>query len=213
MSLADELQARFEHALATRTPEINATMDAQIDELRRTGAVRDAPRPGDAAPAFTLPDTHGATVESGALLAGGPVVLAFYRGGWCPYCNIQLRAYERMLPELGALGATLVAVSPQLPDGSLSTVEKNALTFPVLSDVGNHVARAYGLVFTVPEAVQRFYLDDKGVDLAAINGDAAWELPVPGCFVIGADGRVLLADADPDYTRRLEPAAILEALR
>lgn len=211
-TLADELRARLEHALATRTPETNAMMDALVADLRRRAAAAGAPEPGDRAPGFTLPDAHGATVALDALLAEGPVVLAFYRGGWCPYCNIQLRAYERALPDMRAAGASLVAISPQLPDGSLSTAEANALTYPVLSDVGNVVARAYGLVFTVPDAVRRFYLRDKDVDLAAINGDDAWELPVPGCFVIGADGSVRLADADPDYTRRLEPAAILEAL-
>jgi peroxiredoxin len=211
-SLADELAARFAHALATRSPGDNAMMDELIDGLRRSGATDGAPRVGQPAPDFTLADARGGDVTLSSLLREGPVVLAFYRGGWCPYCNIQLRAYERTLPELRALGAALVAVSPQMPDGSLSTAEQNALSFPVLSDPGNAVARGYGLVFTVPEQIVRFYRDAKGFDLAAVNGEAVCELPVPGCFVIGTDGRIALADVDPDYTRRLEPGAILETV-
>jgi peroxiredoxin len=212
-SLAEQLRERFEYALASRTPEVNAMMDALVERLRRSDTARDAPRAGDRAPEFALPSARGETVRLGELLARGPVVVAFYRGGWCPYCNLQLRAYERVLGEIHALGASLVAISPQLPDGSLSTVERDELSFPVLSDVGNVVARAYGLVFAVPEDVVRFYAEAKGFDLAAVNGAARAELPVPGCFVIGRDGVVALADVDPDYTRRLEPAAILDALR
>jgi peroxiredoxin len=139
-------------------------------------------------------------------------VLTFYRGGWCPYCNLALRAYQRALPELHARGAELVAVSPQLPDSSLSTAERNALTFAVLSDAGNRVARDYGLVFAVPDEVVAYYREHRQHDLTAANGPGAWELPVPATFVIAPDATVVLADVDPDYTRRLEPAAILTAL-
>jgi peroxiredoxin len=212
-TLADELRAHVERARAGRSPVVNAVMDRMVDELRRSGIAAAAPAAGDRAPGFELPDQAGRPVRLAALLERGPVVLAFYRGGWCPYCNLQLRAYQRALPEMRALGAELVAVSPQIPDASLSTAERNELAYPVLSDVGNRVARAYGIVFALPSEVIEYYVEHRGHDLTAANGDDSWELPVPATFVIDRDGTVRLADVDPDYTRRLEPAAILAALQ
>jgi len=124
-----------------------------------------------------------------------------------------LRAYQQVLGEIRAAGAELVAVSPELPDNSLSTAEKNQLGFEVLSDLGNRVARAYGLVFRLSDEVIRVYREQLGNDLARHNGDDSWQLPVPATFVIGSDGIVQLAFVDPDYKRRLEPAEILTALR
>jgi peroxiredoxin len=138
--------------------------------------------------------------------------VTFYRGGWCPYCNIQLRAYQAMLPEMTALGARLVAISPQLPDGSLSTAESNELTFAVLSDVGNRVARTFGLVWSLPEEL-RAALRSNNKALPGINGDDSWELPVPATYVVARDGGVALAAIDVDYRNRLEPDAILTTLR
>jgi peroxiredoxin len=212
MTLAEELRERLQQARAGRAAEVNAVMDRMVDDLRRSGIVEQAPASGAIAPGFTLPDARGGDVALHRLLARGPVVVAFYRGGWCPYCNLQLRAYQRALPDLHALGAELVAVSPQLPDASLSTAERNDLAFPVLSDVGNRVARAYGLVFALPDEVIAYYREHRKHDLTAANGPGHWELPVPATIVIARDGRIVLADVDPDYTRRLEPAAILEAL-
>jgi peroxiredoxin len=142
------------------------------------------------------------------LLKQGPVVLTFYRGDWCPYCNLQLRAYQAILPRIRELGANLVAISPQTPDNSLSTAEKKGLTFPVLSDGGNAVARRYGLVFSLSETLRT-----TGANLPSFNGDDSWDLPMPGTFVIAPDGTVRLAFVDADWTRRLEPAAILDALQ
>jgi peroxiredoxin len=136
------------------------------------------------------------------------VLLTFYRGDWCPYCTLQLRAYQAILPQIRELGAGLVAISPQTPDNSLSTAEKKGLTFPVLSDAGNEVARQYGLVFSLSETLRTV-----SADLTSYNGDDSWELPMPGTFVIAPDGTVRLAFVDADWTRRLEPAAILDTLR
>jgi peroxiredoxin len=144
-------------------------------------------------------------------LHSGPVILAFYRGGWCPYCDLQLRAYQSGLPTVIQLGARLIAVSPQLPDGSLSTAEKDRLEFDVLSDVGNGVARSFGLVYSLPEEL-REALRSNGKDLTRINGDESWELPVPATFVIAPDRRVMLAHVDVDYRRRLAPEDIIAAL-
>ena len=163
------------------------------------------------APNFSLPDATGKTVELGQLLKDGPVVLSFYRGGWCPYCNIELRALQAALPELQAHQTTLVAVSPQTPDQSLSTAEKNELEFSVLSDQGNNVAREYGLVFELPEELRPIYANF-GIDVPAHNGDDTFELPVPATFVIDQDGKVRYAFVNADYRQRVEPSEIVAAL-
>jgi peroxiredoxin len=139
------------------------------------------------------------------------VLVSFYRGGWRPYCSMQLRAYEAILPEITALGARLVAISPQLPDSSLSTAETNELTFAVLSDVSNGVARKFGLVWSLSEEL-RAALRSSNKALSQINGDESWEQPVPATYIIGRDGRVALAAIDVDYRNRLEPNAILATL-
>jgi peroxiredoxin len=183
-----------------------------VDELAARGAAARAVAKGEAAPDFTLPNARGAQVTLSKLLAKGPVVLSFYRGGWCPYCNLQLRAYQRALPEMRALGATLVAVSPEAPDKSLSTAEKNALEFEVLSDVKGEVGGAYRLFFDLSDELKALY-SAGGNDLSKWNADGEWHLPMPATYVIGTDGRVALAFVDPEYRARLEPAEIVAALR
>jgi peroxiredoxin len=124
-----------------------------------------------------------------------------------------LRAYQSILSEIQSLGAALVAISPQTPDNSLSSAEKNELKFPVLSDLGNAVARKYRLVFALAEQLRPLYLRLANIDLPRYNGDPSWELPVPGTFVVAKDGTVMLSFLDADYTRRLEPREILECLK
>lgn len=205
----DVFKAEFARSAPAGRP---ALYEAKIEELRASFALERAIRTGDQAPDFTLPDPQAKDVSLATLLEAGPAVVTFYRGGWCPYCNIQLRAYQAILPEMTALGARLVAISPQLPDGSLSTAEANQLTFGVLSDVGNRVARAFGLVWSLPEEL-RAALRSNNKALPGINGDDSWELPVPATYVIARDGRVALAAIDVDYRNRLEPDAILTTLR
>ena len=153
---------------------------------------------GAIAPEFSLGDSHGQRLTLSALLVHGPVVLSFYRGGWCPYCNLELRALQARLAEFTAAGAMLVAISPQAPDASLSTQEKAQLTFLVLSDPGSEVARTYGLVYTVDSQMQDVFRG-LGNDLREVNGSDVWELPIPATYVIGADGTVAYAYVDPDY--------------
>ena len=167
---------------------------------------------GELAPDFSLPDQHGQVVRLSELLAHGPVVVSFYRGDWCPFCNLTLRAYQAILPQITALGARLVAISAQTPDHSRATAEHKELTYMVLSDVGNVVSKRYGVAFTLPAEVRPVYLALNS-DVPDANGDGSWELPMPGTFVIGRDGSVALAFVDPDYTHRLEPEALLDGLR
>ncbi|MEO0770251.1 MAG: peroxiredoxin-like family protein [Cyanobacteria bacterium J06649_4] len=167
---------------------------------------------GDLAPDFTLPNASGQTVTLAEALREGPVVLNFYRGGWCPYCNLELRAYQQALPQIKAAGASLLAISPQAPDASLTTAEKNALEFEVLSDHGSDVAESYGLAFTLPDELQKLYTELDHV-LPEVNGTPDWQLPIPATFVIDQEQRIVLAYADADYRNRLEPAEAIAALQ
>ena len=212
MKLEQELAA-FKAEFARTAPTGRAALyEAKIEELRAEFASESAIGVDDPAPDFALPNATAKSVVLKDLLRSGPVVLTFYRGGWCPYCNIQLRAYQGVLPEITGLGGRLVAISPQLPDNSLDTVNKNALTFDVLSDVGNKVARQYGLVYALPEEI-RSALRSNNKPLPSINGDESWELPVPATFVVASDQHVALAYIEVDYRKRLEPEALLTCLK
>lgn len=212
MTLKEELQQQLARFRQLASAELVATIQAGVDELNGSGIAECAVKEGDTAPEFGLPNAHGNQVVLSSLLAGGPVVLVFYRGGWCPYCNLQLRAYQRILPEIRDLGAQLVAVSPEPPDESLSTAEKNGLEFQVLSDVEAEAARAYRLLFDISGRLRDAYV---GMDkyLSELNADGQWHLPIPATYVIRQDGRIVLACVDPEYRNRLEPAAIVAALQ
>ena len=212
MSLEQELAAFKAEFSRTAPPGRAALYEAKIEELRADFASASAINVGETAPGFALPNAAGKSIVLKDLLKSGPVVLTFYRGGWCPYCNIQLRAYQSVLAQISTLGARLVAISPQLPDNSLDTVDKNALTFDVLSDVGNEVARSYGLVYSLPEEI-RSALRSNNKALPSINGNESWELPVPATYVIARDRRVVLAYIEVDYRKRLEPEALLTCLK
>ena len=188
-------------------------MDRATEDLIGSGVRSSAAREGDQMEDFILMDAHGSPVRLHRLLAAGPVVVAFYRGGWCPYCNIELRGLQRALPRLRQLGASLVAISPQLPDNSLSTKEKNRLEFPVLSDVGNKIARRLGITFTLPTDLLETY-EGFNHGLRDMNGEeGATELPMPATFVLDRDGVIRLAFVEEDYTQRLDPEVIVDKLQ
>ena len=217
MSLQAKLDAFKADFEAGRPPynvprSVIETMHRATAALKASGLADRAIRTGDAAPAFALAEADGRPVRSEALLAQGPLVLSFYRGVWCPYCNMELQALQGVLPEIAAAGAGLVAISPQTAPNSRKSIRQNALGFPILSDPGNEVAAAFGLRFALPDELVALYTALKN-DLPAINGDASWTLPMPARFVIGQDGRVLYANVEPDYTRRPEPEDLLPILR
>ena len=190
-----------------------AVMDAETSRLAASGLAARALKVGDTARDFILPDVHGEPVRLRGLLDAGPVVVVFYRGGWCPYCNLNLRGFQRRLAEFRELGARVVAISPQLPDNSLSTREKDELEFPVLSDVGNKVARQFGIVFQLSDELVALYRQF-GHALEDFNGaTGSRELPVPATFLINGNGVIRLAHVDVDYTRRLDPDDVIEALK
>jgi peroxiredoxin len=212
MSLKAELDAFRADFMAKTPAEIREAMERTDRELAASGILDRALKAGDRVPEFRLPDARGGLVRLKNLLTKGPVVLSFYRGGWCPYCNLELRALQKALPEITALGANLVAISPQTPDESLSTAEKNELAFSVLSDVGSMTAKVLGIVFDLAEELRPIYTRF-GHALPDKNGDESWVLPMPATYVIDRNGTVALAFVDVDYRNRLEPAEIIAALR
>ena len=187
-------------------------MREAVDNLSRSGIVDRSMKVGDKAPAFSLPNGSGAIVHLDDLLAKGPVVVSFYRGGWCSFCSLELQALQESLSEFDSFRTTLVAISPQTQENSLSTSRKNRVTYEVLSDVGNRVARSFGIVYRLQDEMMSIY-EEFGLDLAEYNGDDSFELPIPATFVIGQTGTIRLAFVDPDYTRRLDPTEILVTLR
>ena len=188
------------------------TMHRATQELISSGAARGALKVGDQAPSFALKDSEGNEVSSSALLAHGPLAVSFYRGVWCPYCNMELQALEAARPEFERLGAKLVAISPQTPANSRKSVRQNKLNFPILSDTNNDVASAFGLKFALPDYLVELYKSLKN-DLPTFNGDPSWTLPMPGRFVIAPDRTLVYAEVNPDYTIRPEPEAMLPALK
>ena len=211
-TLSEALQAHAK-ASAERIPQdAQDVMNAANRELAESKILEDVLKEGSQAPDFELRNALGEHVKLSELLQDGPVVLSFYRGGWCPYCNIELNALQKIQPELQELQSKLVAVSPQTPDNSLTTQEKNELTFEVLSDAGNSVARNYGLVFKFNDDLRELY-DKFGLDIPKSNGNDEWELPLPATYVIDRDRTVKYAFVNTDYKKRGEPSEILDALK
>lgn len=212
MSLQDRLDAFKAEFRAARPPEVRELMERATAELIASGAAARALKAGDRAPDFMLEAQDGTQIASRDLLAEGPLVVSFYRGVWCPYCNMELQALQAALPDFSAAGARLVAISPQNRVNSRKSVRENGLDFPILSDPGNAIAAAFGLRFTMPDYLVALYLS-LGNNLPLFNGDASWTLPMPARFVIGGDGTIAYAEVNPDYTRRPEPADMLPAIR
>jgi polyisoprenoid-binding protein YceI/peroxiredoxin len=195
-----------------RSPEIAKALEKASAEIAAQGGI-DGLKPGDTAPDFLLPDANGKPVSLYQQLKKGPVVLAFYRGAWCPFCNIQLKALEEAYPEMLALNATLIGIAPQNTNKSKIQVEKSAVSFPLLSDITGDTLRDYRLLYKVPAEMRKIYLENFKIDLDEYNGEGRWELPVTATFVIGSDRKVAAGLVDLDYTKRMEPSDIVKALR
>ncbi|MDH5570544.1 MAG: AhpC/TSA family protein [Gammaproteobacteria bacterium] len=210
-SLGEQTGQLMQDFMASLPEDVRQTIGSAFGKLLVSDVASSAPLEGQKANDFELPNGHGGMTRLADLLGEGPVVLSFYRGGWCPFCNLEFKALSDILPQIKAKGASLVGISPETPDTSLSTIEKHKLPFEVLSDVGNIIAGQYGLVMTVYEEIRPLY-KQWGIDLAAANGDDSYQLPVPATFVIKQDGTIHACYVNKDYTRRMEPADILAAL-
>ena len=198
--------------LAARTPAPIAERITAILADVTTSGVAPGLAVGERAPNFRLPNAAGEEVELASRLATGPVVLSFYRGEWCPYCNLELRALQAALPRFQAHGASLIAISPQSPDHSLSATEKNELSFDVLSDVHQEAIRAFRVQFTVPAELQDLHRNVFHNDLSTRTADGSWDLPVPATFVIDRGGIIRARYVSADYRTRMDPDDIEAAL-
>ena len=184
---------------------------AGIDFVRKSGIPNKAKQVGDMAPDFVLKNALGNPVALSDYLKKGKVVLTWYRGGWCPYCNMTLQQLQREVPSFKANGANLIALTPELPDKSMSTVEKHNLQFEVLSDVGNEIARSYGIVFKLTDDVAKMY--DASFGMSSYNGDDSHELPLAATYIINEDGKIGYAFLDADYRKRAEPSDLTAFLK
>ena len=192
-------------------PETRAVHARVVAELKASSIEERALTAGALAPAFELKAHNDKIVRSEDLLANGRLVICFFRGRWCPSCVGQLEAMDRVLPQIQEAGATLVAVSPQTVHQSYLMADQHKFRFPSLSDPGNQAARAFGLVYRVPEDQQAIYRR-AFINLPFVNGDDSWELPIPATYIVERDGRVLWASASADFTERPEPEEVLHKL-
>ncbi len=195
-------------------PEFVEALNRSLTELVAAGLNENSIQVGDKFPMFFLPNQIGDMVRSDSLLSKGPLVVTFYRGGWSPYCNFALRALQHALPELEELGAHLVAITPEHPDDSLSTVGKNGLGFDVLTDDGLRFAEELGIVWKVPEYALQWHEQHFGIYFEEHNGKGNRdEMPVPATYVINQDGIVTWRFVEAEYWKRAEPKDVLEAVR
>jgi len=210
-SLKSELEAYKQRFLGKADQHVIDTYEDGVTEVAESGLLDKAIKVGDKAPNFELKNTTGATVKLSDYTDQGLVVLTWYRGGWCPYCNLTLKALQNLLPEFKANGANLLALTPELPDNSLSTTEKNNLQFEVLTDLNLEVARNYNLVFKLGQPVSDIYKNH--FDLVEYNGNDSDELPLAATYVINQEGIVQYAFFSADYRERAEPVEVLEAVK
>ena len=211
MSLKAQIDAYNVQKEAKLPADVLALMDTTNEELIAQHIKDNALQIGAKVENFSLVNHNGESIELNDLLNKGPVIVSFYRGGWCPYCNLELKALNDYLAQFKTQSAQLIAISPQLSDETLSTTQKNELDFDVLSDVSNKVAEQFGLLFTLDERIQALYTQF-GIDFEHYYGDKSFKLPLPATYVINQEGVITYAFLNEDYTLRAEPIDIMAAL-
>lgn len=209
MSLKEQLSTLKAQNLAKFPEDIKNILLDDLEKLSESGLIEAAPKAGGKLKDFTLPNHRGEKSSLASLREKGPVIVTFYRGGWCPYCNLELHAYQAVLQDIKAAGATLVAITPELPDESLTTSERHALEFEVLTDENSDFAREIGLVFTIDEKVRPIY-ESFGINIEKHNGKGQFDVPFAATFVVDVDGTVTYAFVEADYTLRADPVDVLK---
>ncbi|WP_396596668.1 peroxiredoxin-like family protein [Dokdonia sp. R86516] len=211
MKLTESLKELADNSVKRHPGAAQDIMRKAIEDLKATNMLEHAVKTGDQFPDFELPNAQGETVSLSEQLQKGKVVLTFYRGGWCPYCNLELKAFQEVLPQIKEKGATLIAITPETPDNSLSTKEKNQLDFEVLTSENNELARSLNLVFKLPEALVDLY-GKFGIDLLENQGNDANELPIAATYIIEQSGKISYHFLAEDYKLRADPELVLAAL-
>lgn len=211
MNLTKELLAKKTMSAQNVPEEKWDIMVQSTEQLIREHLSDKALKVGDKMVDFNLPDALGNTISLSSLLQNGKVVISFYRGGWCPYCNLELRALQEILPEFEEQGVTLVAITPETPDNSLNTSEKNNLKFSVLSDINNVISKQVGLVFQMPKDLREVY-HSFNLNVPKHNGNNDYELPMPATYILNKEGEIIYAFVPEDYTERADPKEILNII-
>ncbi len=211
--LLDEIN-KYQEAFKEKVPQdIQQVMLDATEDLKRLSLSKNALKISDKAIDFELPNAVNKPVSLKEALENNDfVVINFYRGIWCPYCNLELQALQSINSELEKLNAKLIAISPQTPDSSLTTKEKNELEFEVLSDKDNKVAKEYGLVFSLAEELRPIY-KSFGIDIVAANEENSFELPMPATYIVNKNQEIIYSFIDEDYTKRSEPQTILDIIQ
>ena len=212
MLLKDEIKKVQEAMLPQIPEEVLKLLFSKTEELINSGIAERTLNAGDEIPQINLPNAVGKTIDVNSLLKDGPVVISFYRGAWCPYCNLELNALQQILPEIKSLDAQLIAISPNTPDNSISSIEKHGLEFEVLTDAGNKIAKEFRLVFNLAEDLRPIY-QQFNFDITNYNGDESWELPIPATYIVNTDGKIVHSFVNADYTQRMEPTEIIRKLK
>jgi len=211
--LSERTAALYQQFLRREPAEVVQLKDACLSDLVASGIGRSCLQVGDVVPLFNLRNPLGRQVSAAALLESGPLVISFYRGSWCGFCNLEMRALQEAHPAIREAGATLVAISPDVSDGTRDIAAMYDLQFDLLFDRGNEVARQFGLSYAMDERMRPIYKDRFGIDIAEFNADGAWLLPLTATYVADRTGRIVQAFTDPDHTVRLEPGDIVRTLR
>lgn len=205
-----KLKAKIEGSMPAETVNI---MHQATRDLEASGIGSGILKVGDKAPEFKLKNQNGEEVSSEELLKNGPLIVTFYRGVWCPYCNADLANLKRYKKEIEGLGASMLSISPQTEKKNQEIVERQRLNFDLLSDPGNEVAAGFGLRWTMVDPLRSLYENTFRISLPAFNGEDSWTLPVPSRFIIGTDGIITYAEYSIDYTKRPNPDVLIEALK
>lgn len=211
MTLAEQNHELMMNFMSQLPEEQQVIVQHEMSKIMSAGFGKDAINIGDTVPDFSLIDVNGHDVSLYDVLKKGPVVISFYRGGWCPFCSLEFKALMDIYPKVKLAGAQLIAISPQTHNNSVSTANEQGIEFPVLSDPGNQVTKRFGLLFKMPEAIQLLY-KEWGLDVPAANGSDSYELPIPATYIISTNGKVRDAYINVNYTERMEPLEILNAL-
>ena len=212
MELNKQIEEMQKNMLADIPKDVLETITSANKKIIGSRLEKNALKAGQDMPVFQLNNHLNRPVPSFALLGKGHLIISFYRGSWCPYCNVELHALQEYQEKFNALGAKLIAITPELPDGTLTSIEKHKITFEVLSDIDNEVAKKFGLVFTLPGELKDIYRSF-GFDLEKSNGNDKWQLPIPATYIVNSDGVIVYAFVNTDYTKRLEPETILFHLK
>lgn len=211
-SLSDQMAKARDEFIASQSEEDKMIIGAAMEKLMGSDFGSKALVVGDDIPQFILPNAKGDKISIVDRLENGPVVLSFYRGGWCPFCNLEFMALSDALSEINGLGASLIGISPETPDVAQETVSRHNLPFEVLSDVGNEVIKQFGLFTEVYEEMRPLYLQ-WGLDIPAANGDEKWEIPIPATYIVDKQGVIRAAYVNKDYTQRMDPGDIIAELK